>query len=496
MNNFIGDPSNNIYANPYIDNTFPNQQLTIPELGSDPVVYLGPDMEPPQQFPQDVTYMYEPMRVIFGQENFASIEQIAPQLLQLHIYGEIFSENGFVVRSDARSKNSISFIKDALDKVLKVFCCTFRYKNDASLRCGVLAQQLQEIDPVLVHTDINGTLSIDLIALIPMVVEALKTLKTTLSTTIAQQTEKIQEAEKAVKNAIDIVQKQQRTTDELTFTLGSVWVTLPLSLLFVISAIILCLMFQELPFMLLSVLVSGVMCVVSISQVPKHVKRGVTKEINNILQSDKKKLTKLGTKLTRNMVEEFKLNIAKWIDDKEFTNYQKSMCISYFALININLCAIAISFIYGESLIRFFGIYIAIALLCWGISIRCYDNLSFYQLFKFFLGFFLVASILCAALIQIQPTLHCELDGFEKHNIIDRTQTDSLQLLLTTSLPWNCMNPTLKSTPQLPNFHVNQTFSKLVMSGEVDNVPPHFQTTVYLLCSGFIKFECGTFSIE
>ncbi|KAL7716406.1 Tail fiber domain-containing protein [Entamoeba marina] len=156
-------------------------------------------MEPPQQFPQDVTYMYEPMRIIFGQENFASIEQIAPQLLQLHIYGEIFAENGFVVRSDARSKNSINSIKDALDKVLKVFCCTFRYKNDASLRCGVLAQQLQEIDPVLVHTDINGTLSIDLIALIPMVVEALKTLKTTLSTTVAQQTEKIQEAEKAVK---------------------------------------------------------------------------------------------------------------------------------------------------------------------------------------------------------------------------------------------------------------------------------------------------------
>ncbi|EDR28804.1 hypothetical protein EDI_130810 [Entamoeba dispar SAW760] len=447
-----------------------------------------------QIYPQDLTYIYQPLIKIFGEENFASIDQITPQLIQLHIYGEIFTENGFVVRSDQRKKHNIQKIKNALNKIINIFCCTFKYNNDESIRSGFIAQQLQQVVPELVHEEIDGTLSIDSLALIPVIIESLKTLKNILNDIKAKQEITIKEAQQAVINALTIIQKENYQEFDFIFTLGPLKITFPLVIITLLSTLSSVIFFSELPFIISSQLITAVLGVISISRMPQHMKRFNSAIVKNIIQSTEELPKKIKQNLSKKTIKEMKKQISNWFKEKEFTNYQKSLYLSYFIIFNINLCAIAISFIFGSCLIRFFGLYLATLLLFWGFTIKYCNNISFYYLFNILTTIFIIAVFLCFSLIKIQPSLECKLYQFNKENFINLNTTSQINFLLTTTLPWNCINPSLITNPHLPSISTSTPFNSLSILTDLHTIKHNDKTTVYLVCSGFIKFECGKFT--
>ncbi|ELP94665.1 hypothetical protein EIN_499050, partial [Entamoeba invadens IP1] len=110
-------------------------------------------------------------------DDFIKIEQISEQLKRLHVYGEIFAENGYLVRSDARTKTDITRIEDALSSVTGLVGRKYAYKTDPTkVKCGFVAQEMQEVLPDLVQKDADGNLSVDYLGVVPYIVEALKTI--------------------------------------------------------------------------------------------------------------------------------------------------------------------------------------------------------------------------------------------------------------------------------------------------------------------------------
>jgi len=117
----------------------------------------------------------EEQTVQFTQDDFIKIERINENLKQLHVLGEIFAENGFLVRSDARSKTNIEEIHSALSGILSLVGVSYSYTNDdAEKRYGFIAQEVQKTYPDLVKEDSEGKLSVDYLGVIPILVEALK----------------------------------------------------------------------------------------------------------------------------------------------------------------------------------------------------------------------------------------------------------------------------------------------------------------------------------
>ena len=103
------------------------------------------------------------------------IVSMSPELARLHVCGEVFSERGFLQRSDARFKEDIAPIRGALARVLRITGKTFRYRGDDAVKMGFIAQELETVVPTAVHRDEHG-LSVDVVSLVPLILEALKDL--------------------------------------------------------------------------------------------------------------------------------------------------------------------------------------------------------------------------------------------------------------------------------------------------------------------------------
>jgi hypothetical protein len=85
--------------------------------------------------------------------------------------------------SDITLKNVTGNITNAVDKVLSLDGIYFSWKNDKSnkINVGLIAQQVKEVLPEVV-TENNGILGIQYAEVIPLLVEAIKELKTELNT--------------------------------------------------------------------------------------------------------------------------------------------------------------------------------------------------------------------------------------------------------------------------------------------------------------------------
>ncbi|KAL7720629.1 Peptidase S74 domain-containing protein [Entamoeba marina] len=104
---------------------------------------------------------------------FFEILQMSEALKQLHVFGEVFAENGYLTRSDQRAKEDITTLHHSLDLIMQLRGVTYRYKNDDQKRFGFIAQELQQVVPTLVKEDESG-LYIDTEGILPLLVEALK----------------------------------------------------------------------------------------------------------------------------------------------------------------------------------------------------------------------------------------------------------------------------------------------------------------------------------
>lgn len=94
---------------------------------------------------------------------------------------DVYSKN-VKLQSDARLKQDIAAIDDALAAVCRLRGVTFRWKSesesggDAGRNFGLIAQEVAEVLPNLVHESPRG-LSLSYLSLIPVLIEAVKTLR-------------------------------------------------------------------------------------------------------------------------------------------------------------------------------------------------------------------------------------------------------------------------------------------------------------------------------
>ncbi|ELP94319.1 hypothetical protein EIN_130980, partial [Entamoeba invadens IP1] len=76
--------------------------------------------------------------------DFIKVYSITENVKRLHVYGEIFAENGFLQRSDKRSKKDIREITGALETLCKLTGKSFKYKtNTKKVQYGFIAQELK-----------------------------------------------------------------------------------------------------------------------------------------------------------------------------------------------------------------------------------------------------------------------------------------------------------------------------------------------------------------
>jgi len=92
--------------------------------------------------------------------------------------GDITASGNVSAYSDARIKENLEIIPNALDKVIQLTGYTYdRTDINTNRQTGLLAQDLQEILPEAVLTDNSGTLSISYGNTVGLLVEAIKDLK-------------------------------------------------------------------------------------------------------------------------------------------------------------------------------------------------------------------------------------------------------------------------------------------------------------------------------
>lgn len=102
----------------------------------------------------------------------------------LSVAGTVYS-NGVALTSDARYKRNVKTLADPLDSILGLRGVAFDWDRDAwpskafpeGRQIGFVAQEVEKVLPELVHTDENGYKSVEYSNVVPVLVEAVKTLK-------------------------------------------------------------------------------------------------------------------------------------------------------------------------------------------------------------------------------------------------------------------------------------------------------------------------------
>jgi hypothetical protein len=107
---------------------------------------------------------------------------------QLDVNGQVRASS-FITSSDARFKSNVSKISNALETISKVEGYTYKFKSEEfhdrnfpnGTKMGFLGQQIGQFLPEIVSEDEDGYLSVEYTALIPLIVEAIKEIKTELN---------------------------------------------------------------------------------------------------------------------------------------------------------------------------------------------------------------------------------------------------------------------------------------------------------------------------
>ena len=116
---------------------------------------------------------HEPMLVIGN----GSSAQNRSNALVLYKNGLLQIAGSLTQNSDARLKKDITPISDPLATLEQIAGYRYYWKSedrDDKLHYGLLAQQVQEVLPQLVSDDGSGTLSVNYIELIPLLIEGMK----------------------------------------------------------------------------------------------------------------------------------------------------------------------------------------------------------------------------------------------------------------------------------------------------------------------------------
>jgi len=102
----------------------------------------------------------------------------AGNVLSLDVEGDVWAR-GVKLTSDARLKENIRPIENALDKTAGINGVSYTLRGSDEVRLGVVAQNVQQSIPeaVSVSDESTGYLGVDYLALVPVLIEAVKELK-------------------------------------------------------------------------------------------------------------------------------------------------------------------------------------------------------------------------------------------------------------------------------------------------------------------------------
>jgi len=92
------------------------------------------------------------------------------------IAGSTISATDFNSTSDISLKKNVSVIENALDLVNRLEGVNFEWKDSSKPAIGVIAQQVEDVVPVVVNTGSDGIKRVSYDSLIPILIEAIKEL--------------------------------------------------------------------------------------------------------------------------------------------------------------------------------------------------------------------------------------------------------------------------------------------------------------------------------
>ncbi len=100
---------------------------------------------------------------------------VANPQVKLHVGGDIIANTTYIV-SDETLKESITPITGAISKIDSLTGYTFTWKTSGRADIGLLAQEVENVFPEIVHTDEDGYKSVEYANLIGLVIQAIKEL--------------------------------------------------------------------------------------------------------------------------------------------------------------------------------------------------------------------------------------------------------------------------------------------------------------------------------
>jgi hypothetical protein len=102
----------------------------------------------------------------------------AANRLQIDMSGNLTMSGDITAYSDARVKENVETIADALTKVLALRGVSYNRtdSDDKSKKIGVIAQEMQEVMPEVVHEQADGMLGVSYGNLVGLLIEAIKDL--------------------------------------------------------------------------------------------------------------------------------------------------------------------------------------------------------------------------------------------------------------------------------------------------------------------------------
>ncbi len=98
-------------------------------------------------------------------------------IFELRDNGNAFLAGGTLITSDRRYKKQINTLDNSLSNILSLRGTNYYWKDkskDDQLQFGVIAQEIEEVFPNLVHTNNEGYKSVNYIGLVPVLIEATK----------------------------------------------------------------------------------------------------------------------------------------------------------------------------------------------------------------------------------------------------------------------------------------------------------------------------------
>ncbi|EKE37663.1 hypothetical protein ENUP19_0295G0003 [Entamoeba nuttalli] len=414
------------------------------------------------------------------------IKGIRNKVQQLYMLGEIFSNEGFLVRSDERNKKEIEKIDKALYGLKHLSGREFKYlrdPEDKTPRYGFIAQEVKEIYPELVQIDEEGGLTVDYLGIIPIMVEALKEIEKesetirrnkkieseNLNLTINKTIKELIRIEKEFKEQKDeilkpIHKKEKRST--ISHCFGPTYFVIFMSILFSISALIVPLIS---PVYLIEITLIFISCILWIFVI-----------INN------------------SEVKEFIIKKESLKETFKENNWWSILQLTIWSIIiTIIMSSITITLIVG-----IMGVLIAILYIILFISIltmlllvyfNCSYNYRTLIICIVFSSFHVISLIALISAISLQPFHYFELTHY---NILTSIQTNVNQTIVPIALPplpWNCYDPTFLYSTPLPNELELELETKYI-----NRITPYLQGKVTQKVNyiGSIKLQCGVTKID